>query len=174
MADAISQSCFSCDRPKNKRRITVTIRISITRWYRSLLAVRGPAPIAKATIPSDTPPKATKLVINARRHRVLQPRKSATAPHNMQSPHRPSTIAAGMMSGSWNCPTATPACVERSQRKIAPRLRSSAIQLQFLCWHLAWSRRARSSFRQHEPRGDQPDKARKSHQGDEEKSLGKN
>jgi hypothetical protein len=38
-----------------------------------LLAVRGPAPAAKAVIPNNTPAMATKLVINATRHPILKP-----------------------------------------------------------------------------------------------------
>jgi len=58
------------------------------RWYRSFLAVRGPAPIAKAAIPKNTAPKATRFAINAVTHRLLEPRKSAIAPHNKQSLQR--------------------------------------------------------------------------------------
>ena len=117
---ALFQPCLSRARPRNKMRITAAIRISIRQWYRSLLTVRGPAPAAKAAIPNNTPPRATRLVINAMRHRVLEPRKSAIAPHNKQSPHRASTIAAGMMTGSWNGPTRH-LHVECCQRKKAPR-----------------------------------------------------
>src|SRR5207245_1533164 len=87
--------CLIRDRPKQRMRVTAPIRISITRWYRSLLAVRGPAPTANAAIPNNTPPKAIKLVISARRQRVLELRRSAIAPHNKQSPQTASTIAAG-------------------------------------------------------------------------------
>lgn len=166
-------SCFSRDRPKNRRRITAMIRLSIMRWYRSLLAVRGPAPAARAAIPNNTPPKATKLVVNAIRHRILQSRKSAVAPNSKKSPHRNSTIAAGMMSGSWNAPSRR-LHVERRQRKKARRLRSSTIPLRFLCGHLSRARWISNSFRQHEPSHDQPDKAGKSHHRDEKKSLREN
>src|SRR5260370_39591578 len=61
--------------------------------------------------------------------------------------------------------------VARRQRKRAPRSRSSAIQLGFSCWHLTGARWLSNSARQHESRGDQPDKARKSHERNEEKCL---
>jgi hypothetical protein len=41
---------------RNKIRTVIAIRASIMRWYRSLLAVRGPAPAAKAAMPDSTPP----------------------------------------------------------------------------------------------------------------------
>jgi len=77
---------------------------------RSLLVVRGPAPAAKATMPDNTPPKAMKLVISATRHRTLESRKSAIAPHNKQSPHSASTVVAGIMRGSRKGPMPTPEC----------------------------------------------------------------
>src|ERR1700730_8019315 len=68
-------------------------------------------------MPSETPPSGSKLAIRAVRHLAGELLNTAVAPHTNDSPHRLSTIAAGIICGSWKCPMLMPSCLTGPKKK---------------------------------------------------------
>src|SRR5262245_55558159 len=144
----------------------------------SLLGVRGPAPTASATNPMATPTRAIRFPIIAARRAVAVRRTSAVAAYANAAPQIASTMAAGLMRGSWNGPTAIPACCtapNQNSAAFAAVIHASAVvtpdTLRDLAAHDAVRRGRREPFDgggQRESGRDQPHEARKACQWDQD------